>query len=136
MVRVILDSAGAGKTKQLIEQINAAAEVASGNLVCIEPKRELTYNLSYSIRLVPAEDYQVKGLEAFRGFVAGMYAGNFDITHIFVDNLCKITGEYDAAKIEGFLAWLDNFSEKNNISVTITMNADKCTPTEGIRKFC
>lgn len=136
MVRVILDSAGSGKTKQLIEQINNAAEVASGNLVCIEPKRELTYDLGYKIRLVPAEDYSVKGLEAFRGFLAGMYAGNFDITHIFVDNLCKITGEYDALKIEGFLDWLDAFSDKNNISITITMNTDKCTPTEGIEKYC
>lgn len=136
MVRIILDSAGAGKTKQLIEQINAAAEVASGNLVCIEPKRELTYNLSYNIRLVPAEDYQLKGLDVFRGFLSGMYAGNFDITHIFVDNLCKITGEYDSARVEAFLNWLDAFSERNNISVTITINADKCTPTDGIRKYC
>lgn len=136
MVRVILDSAGAGKTKQLIEQINAAVEVENGNLVCIEPKRELTYNLHYKIRLVPAEDYPIKNLDVFRGFLAGMYAGNFDITHIFIDNLCKISGERDAVKIENFLNWLEAFSEKNNIKFTITMNTDTFTPTEGIKHYC
>lgn len=136
MVRVILDSAGAGKTKQLIEQINAAVEVENGNLVCIEPKRELTYNLHYNIRLVPAEDYPIKNLEVFRGFLAGMYAGNFDITHVFIDNLCKISGERDSVKIENFLNWLEAFSEKNNIKFTITMNTDTFIPTEGIKHFC
>jgi hypothetical protein len=136
MVRVILDSAGSGKTKQLIAQMNEAAKVDNGNLVCIEPKRQLTYNLDYNIRLVPAEDYQVGSLEAFRGFLAGMYAGNYDITHIFIDNLCKITGCYDTAKIEEFLKWLDKFSDKNNIKFTITMNADRFEPTDGIRSYC
>lgn len=136
MVRVILDSPGAGKTKQLIEQINAAAEVENGNLVCIEPKRALTYNLHYNVRLVPAEDYPVRNLDVFRGFLSGMYAGNYDITHIFIDNLCKICGERDAVKIENFLNWLDQFSEKNNIKFTITMNADTFTPTPGIKHYC
>ncbi|MCD7917649.1 MAG: hypothetical protein LUF84_04190 [Clostridiales bacterium] len=136
MVRVILDKPGAGKTKQLIEQINAETEVTQGNLVCIEPKRELTYDLHYHIRLVSTEDYPVRSLEAFQGFLAGMYASNYDITHIFIDNLIKITGERDSVRIENFLNWLDSFSEKNNIKFTITMNADRFTPTDGIKKFC
>ena len=48
MVRLIMGVKGSGKTKQLIELINAAAKDEAGNVVCIEPKREYcrTYHAS------------------------------------------------------------------------------------------
>ena len=27
--------------------------------------------------------------ELFRGFISGLYAGNYDISHVFIDNLCE-----------------------------------------------
>ena len=36
MVRVIMGAKGTGKTKQLIDMINYAAENESGNVVCVE----------------------------------------------------------------------------------------------------
>lgn len=136
MVRVIMDSAGAGKTKQLIELLNAAVTTEHGNVICIERKPELTFNLHHDIRLVAASDYDLKSVEVFKGFLSGMYAGNYDITHIFVDNLCKIVGTYDPVIIEKFLNWLDIFGEKNNIKFTVTMSATPELATEGIKKYC
>ena len=37
MVRLIMGTAGAGKTKQLIELIHASVEAEKGSVVCIEP---------------------------------------------------------------------------------------------------
>lgn len=136
MVRVIMDSAGAGKTKQLIELLNAAVTTEHGNVICIERKPELTFNLHHDIRLVAASDYELKSVEVFKGFLSGMYAGNYDITHIFVDNLCKIVGTTDPMVIENFLNWLDVFGEKNNIKFTVTMSATPELATEGIKKYC
>ena len=45
MVRLIMGVKGSGKTKQLIELINAAAKDEAGNVVCIEPKRDMSYNI-------------------------------------------------------------------------------------------
>lgn len=135
MVRVIMDTAGAGKTKQLIDLLNAAVTTEHGNIICIERKLELTFNIHHDIRLVAASDYDLKGFDVFKGFLSGMYAGNYDITHIFVDNLCKIVGDSDPADVETFLNWLDTFSEKNGIKFTVTMSSSPELATDGIKKY-
>ena len=113
MVRVIMDDTGSGKTKQLIDLANAAVKTEHGNVICIEPKSELTYDIDYNIRLIAANDYELPSYEAFKGFLSGMYAGNYDITHVFVDNLTKIIRDNNETQVERFLDWLDAFSEKN-----------------------
>lgn len=136
MVRVIMDTEGAGKTKQIIEMLNSAVETEHGNVICIEKKPQLTYDLHHDIRLVSASEYQLKSFAVFQGFLSGMYAGNYDITHVFVDNICKIVGDTDPVNVESFLAWLDAFGEKNSIKFTVTMSADPELATEGIKKYC
>ncbi len=136
MVRVIMEGAGAGKTKQLIDLVNDAVNTEHGNVVCIERKPELTYNVHHDIRLVAASDYELNSIPVFKGFLSGMYAGNYDITHIFVDNLCKIVDNFDPVEIERFLNWLDIFGTKNNLKFTVTISARPELDTEGIRKYC
>ena len=52
MVRVIMGKKGSGKTKQMIDLVNAAINSEHGNVVCIERNRKLTYDIHYNIRLV------------------------------------------------------------------------------------
>ena len=54
MVRLIMGANGAGKTKQLIELIHTAVESENGSVVCIEPSADMTYDISYNVRLVNA----------------------------------------------------------------------------------
>lgn len=135
MVRVIMDDTGSGKTKQLIDLANAAIKTEHGSVICIEPKNELTYDIDYNIRLIAANEYELPSYEAFKGFLSGMYAGNYDITHVFVDNLTKIIRDNNEAQVERFLDWLDAFSEKNRIKFTITMSAKADWATDGITKY-
>ena len=92
MVRLIMGVKGSGKTKQLIELINNAAKDEPGNVVCIEANRTMTYDIHYHIRLIDAQEYNLDSYELFRGFISGLYAGNYDISHVFIDNLCKTIG--------------------------------------------
>ena len=103
MVRLIMGANGAGKTKQLIELIHSAVESENGSVVCIEPSADMTYDISYNVRLVNASEYNVNNYECLRGFISGLYAGNYDISHVFVDNLCKIAGDKDLQAVEDFL---------------------------------
>ena len=135
MVRLIMGVKGSGKTKQLIELINAAAKDEAGNVVCIEPKRDMSYNIHYNIRLIDAQEYDLHSYEMFRGFISGLYAGNYDISHVFIDNLCKTVGQEVGGDTEAFLNWLDAFGEKNNIKFTVTISADTSLATEGMQKF-
>lgn len=135
MVRLIMGSNGAGKTKQLIELVHQAVDSENGSVVCIEPSTDMTYDVRYSVRLVNAGEYNVNSYECLRGFISGMYAGNYDISHVFVDNLCKITGSQDLQAVENFLGWLDRFSNRNEVKFTVTISADEETATEGLRQY-
>ena len=135
MVRLIMGVKGSGKTKQLIELINNAAKDEPGNVVCIEANRNMTYDIHYHIRLIDAEEYKLDSYELMRGFISGLYAGNYDITHVFIDNLCKIVGHDVNQETEGFLNWLDQFGEKNNLKFTATISADASVATDGMQKY-
>ena len=135
MVRLIMGVKGSGKTKQLIELINNAAKDEPGNVVCIEANRTMTYDIHYHIRLIDAHEYKLDSYDLFRGFISGLYAGNYDISHVFIDNLCKTVGSDVNADTETFLSWLDTFGEKNGIKFTVTISADPAAATEGMQKY-
>ena len=135
MVRLIMGLKGSGKTKQLIELVNAAAKAEAGNVVCIEAGTIMTYDIHYHIRLIDAVEYKIDNYDVFRGFISGLYAGNYDISHVFIDNLTKIIRCDDEEQVERFLDWLEDFSEKNNIKFTCTISADPSQATDGMLKY-
>ncbi len=135
MVKVIMGVKGTGKTKQMIEMINQAVSSEHGNVVCIERGSKLTYDINYKIRLVDAEQYNLTSFDVLRGFICGMYAGNYDITHIFIDSLCKIIPSDCGPEVDKFLDWLESFSTKNNIKFTVTISADASLASDDIKKY-
>ena len=135
MVRLIMGVKGSGKTKQLIELINNAAKDEPGNVVCIEANRNMTYDIHYHIRLIDAQEYKLNSYDLFRGFISGLYAGNYDITHIFIDSLTKIVGGECDNETEKFLDWLNKFGEQHNIKFTITISDDADLAPDGVKKY-
>lgn len=136
MVRVIMGAKGSGKTKQLIDMINYAAENESGNVVCVETGKKLVYDVSPNVRLVESSDFAADNFTFLKGFISGMYASNYDLTHIFIDSLCKIIpSEPDSPEVEEFLQWLDCFSEMNEVKFTITISADIALATEAMKAY-
>ena len=99
MVRLIMSGSGEGKTKQLIELMNSEAVSEVGCMVCIEPKRNMSFNLRHQTRMIDASEFSIGSFEALRGFLCGLYAGNYDISHIFIDNLCKVAHSTDDRQV-------------------------------------
>ena len=135
MIRVIMGKKGSGKTKNVIDMINSAVDTEHGNVVCIEKGSKLTYDISSRIRLVESSHYDIADYSALRGFISGLHAGNYDISHMFIDNLCKIVGSEVNAETESFLNWLDTFGERNDIKFTVTISADPGSATDGMQRF-
>ena len=106
-----------------------------GCVVCIEPGADMTYDIKSSVRLVNAGEYHLDSFECLRGFISGLYAGNYDISHVYVDNLCKIVHSEDFTAVEKFLCWLDKFSDANTVKFTVTLTADASVATDGMRKY-
>lgn len=135
MLRVIMGVKGTGKTKQMIDLINTAAKDASGNVVCIERGPKMTYDIHYKIRLVNSGEFAMHNYDFLKGFISGLYAGNYDITHIFIDSLTKIVPTDGYNDVEDFLNWLNNFGEKNGIKFTITISDEPDLAPEGIKQY-
>ncbi len=135
MIRVIMGKKGSGKTKQMIEMINSAVQTEHGNVICIERGNKLTFDIHYQIRLVESSHYDIADYTALKGFISGLYAGNYDITHIFIDSLTKIVGGECGLETEKFLDWLNKFGEKHNNKYTNTISDDESLATDGIKKY-
>ena len=124
---------GTGKTKTLVELVRKAVDEEHGDVICIEKDKVLTYDIPYQARLVHASQYGIDSLELMRGFISGLAAGNYDITHVFIDNLFKIIGKADDATLAGFLSWLETFGE--DITFTLTVSADPSEYSEAVTKY-
>ena len=135
MVRLIMGMKGSGKTKRLIELINNAAKDEPGHVVCIEANRNMTYDIHYHIRLIDAHEYKLNSYDLHRGFISGLYAGNYDISHVFIDNLCKTVGREVDKDTEAFITWLDTFGEQNDIKFTVSISADPSALSEDMQRF-
>ena len=134
MIHVIMGLKGSGKTKKLIDGINTAVAQASGDVVCIEYGKKLTYDVTYKVRLVDSQEYGIKSVEMLKGFLSGMHAGNFDITHVFIDNLYKTIGNNKAAS-EDFVNWCARFAADNNMEITMTISEDPAQASEILKQY-
>ena len=132
MIHVIMGLKGSGKTKKMIDGINAAVAQAQGDVVCIEYGKKLTYDVSYKVRLVDSKEYGINSSEMLKGFLSGLHAGNFDIIHVFIDNLYKTIGN---AAGEEFVTWCAKFAADNNMEITMTISDDVADAPDGIKQY-
>ena len=132
MIHVIMGLKGSGKTKKLIDGINAAVAEAHGDGVCIEYGKKLTYDISYKVRLVDSKEYGINSVEMLKGFLSGLHAGNFDITNVFIDNLYKTIG---AAAGEEFIVWCAKFAADNNMEITVSISDDPANASEAMKQY-
>ena len=132
MVKIITGNKGSGKTKVLIEAIHAAEKTSNGNVVAIQKGSSLNTDITYKVRLVNIEDYQIDGIDAFFGFIAGILSSDHDCTDIFVDATLKITGR-DYAKLGEMFDKLAKITPAT--TVTLTVSADNDELPENVKKF-
>ena len=133
MIKLIVGPKGAGKAKTMIDMINDATQATSGNIVVIEKSMKLTTEINHKARLLDVDEYDISGAQMFYGFVAGVLAGNYDITELFVDGLLKVVDHNmdEAAKV---LAEIDKITANNvEVVVTVSANADDLPPE--IKKY-
>ena len=134
MIHVIMGLKGSGKTKKLIDAVHSAVAEAHGDVVCIEYGKKLTYDVSYKVRLVDSKEYTISNPDMLKGFLSGLHAGNFDITHVFIDNLYKTIGN-DKAAGEEFIVWCAKFAADNNMNITISVSEDPANASESVKQY-
>ena len=124
MVKLIMGLKGSGKTKQLVDLVRDAVNEGNGDVVCIEKERKLTYDIPYQARLIEAGAYDIGSYEFLKGLICGIHSGNYDITHVFIDNFYKLVRDKSEESLAEFIRWLDHFSDKENVQFVISISAD------------
>ena len=135
MVKLIMGLKGSGKTKQMIEQVKQAVSEEHGDVVCLEKGPKLTYDIPHKARLISVSQYNFGSYEFLKGFISGLNASNYDVSHVFIDSLQKIIDTEQTSELEALLDWMAQFSEKEGIQFTITYSADPGLASAGIQKF-
>ena len=119
MVQLIMGLKGSGKTKRLVEMVATAVREESGSVVCIEKDKKLTYDIPYQARLIYACDYAnaMGSYDFFKGFLSGLLS------------------EISEQQIAEFLAWLNDFSEREHIQFTLSLSMDPAATGSEITKY-
>ena len=124
MVKLLMGSNGSGKTKKLVDLVVDAVNSGDGDVVVIEKERKLTYDVPYQARLIDAGAYDIGSYEFLKGFLCGIHSGNYDITHVFIDDFFKIVNDRSEESLSAFVAWLDAFSGRESIDFLISISSE------------
>ena len=135
MVKLIMGGAGTGKTKTIIELVNAAVKEEKGSVVCIAKGDKLKFDVSHDARLINVSDYSVNSYPTLLGFVAGLHAGNYDISKVFIDALYKVVDSKDASEAEKFLLELDAFSAKHSVDFVTALSEETIPAPDVMKKY-
>ena len=118
-MKLIVGVRGTGKTKQLIEMVNKAAEESKGSVICIEYSNKLNFDITYKARLIDATKFHIDDAHKLTGFVAGIAASNHDITDLFIDSALKICNN-DMDEFIKFVEKADKMCADHNIELVMT----------------
>ena len=134
MLKLMIGVKGTGKTKTLIEKVNAAAVASHGDVVCIEKGTGLRFDIKSKVRLIDTEEYLIHDADALYGFIAGILASNYDVTDLFVDNTLKICGN-DLAAFDNLLAEIEALLVKHDVNLFMTASIPTEDASETVKKF-
>lgn len=136
MIKVIAGEKGTGKTAQLVDQINEQASNDQSNIVCIEKGNRLDRLLKYKIRLIDISEYPTKGFNELLSFIAGITAKDYDLTHVYIDSIFKVSQSDNLEELQAFLKRLDVFLAGTPIEVSIILSTEISNLPEGVTKYC
>ena len=134
MIRVLIGPKGTGKTKTFINMANEALQTEKGNVVCITKGSRHTFDISSDIRLVNTDDFNIVSVKELYGFISGMIAQNYDITHIFIDSITKITNA-TLGEVSDVVPALEKIAADFNVDFTIAISEEKEGAPENIIKY-
>ena len=134
MVELIVGVQGTGKTKTLIDLANNTARESDGCVVCIEKGEKLRFDISHAVRLVNTEEFDMQAADSLYGMICGLYAANYDITHVFIDSALKICSK-DMEEFKEFVLRAVRLSNKLGFKCIMTASTEKDALAEDIKQY-
>ena len=90
MIQIISGEKGKGKTKVLLDKVNAEIKEINGSAVYLDKSSKHMYELNNKVRLINVQDYLVDSKDAFLGFICGIISQDHDLEKVYLDSFLKI----------------------------------------------
>ena len=125
MIEIICGEKGKGKTKELLDKVNGAVAVASGNIVYLDKSQKHMYELSNKIRLINVADYPVETCGEFLGFLCGIVSQDHDLEEMYLDSFLTIAGIHNNDDMCRAIEKLDVISEKYSVKFVLSVSMNE-----------
>ena len=112
MVQLIVGKKGKGKTKQLLDKVNAEVKTANGNIVYIDKSTKHMFELNNKVRLISATDH--------------------DLASVYLDSFLKVA-KLEGEDITDCVEQLEGIGKQYNITFVLSVSMDKEELPEGMQ---
>ncbi len=123
MVQLIVGRKGKGKTKQLLDKVNAEVKNASGNIVYLDKNTEHMYELNNKIRLIDVSRYMIDSTDSFIGFICGIISQDHDLQQMYFDAFLQLARS-DESNIAAVVAKLEKLGETFGVDFVLSVSLD------------
>ena len=122
MIQLIVGNKGKGKTKQLLDKVNA--EVLNGNIVYLDKSTKHMFELNNKVRLIDVSEFPIDNCDQFVGFVLGIASQDHDLEQVYFDSFLELA-KIDGNNVEDALSKFENISSKYNINLVMSISMDE-----------
>ncbi len=124
MVELIVGEKGKGKTKILLDKVNAEVKSITGNIVYFDRSSKHMYELNNKVRLIDVSDFFIDNSSEFLGFVTGVISQDSDLQQMYFDGFLPIS-KIELSELPLFVEKLEKISDKFGVDFIISVSRDK-----------
>lgn len=134
MVQIIAGEKGKGKTKILLDKVNADVQSAKGSIVYLDKDTKHMYELNNKVRLINVKDFCVENAGEFVGFICGLISQDSDLEKVYLDSFMKVSCASDD-ELSSVIAKLDRIANQFEVDFIVSLSKAKDALPEDVQKF-
>ena len=132
MIQLIVGNKGKGKTKQLLDKVNAEVLTANGNIVYLDKSTKHMFELNNKVRLIDVSEFPIDNCDQFVGFVLGIISQDHDLEQVYFDNFLDLA-KVDENGVVDALSKFENIGNKYNINLVMSISMDEKDVPESMK---
>ena len=134
MIQLIVGNKGKGKTKQLLDKVNADVLTANGNIVYIDKSTKHMFELNNKVRLIDISEFPVENYDQFIGFLLGIVSQDHDLEQVYFDGFLELA-KVSENEVENVLSKFEKIGDKYNINLVMSISMDEKDIPESMKSY-
>ena len=134
MIQLIVGNKGKGKTKQLLDKVNADVLTSNGNIVYIDKSTKHMFELNNKVRLIDISEFPVENYDQFIGFLLGIVSQDHDLEQVYFDGFLELA-KVSENEVEKVLSKFEKIADKYNINLVMSISIDEKDFPESMKSY-